>query len=381
MVRLRPVRGGHEWTRPSKATLIVLVVGVCTTAVVVLAASRAHDQNEERLLNQRTREALAVLEATVPSVVGPLATSAAVVDTASEADPEVLRRILELHVGPEARYVSASVWPVDGTAPTIVVGQPLELSRWPTSETRAFFERAMESDRLVVLDLLDADPPRLGYAFTDPGRQATRLVYAEQTLVRDGTSLARPDTAFTDLDYAIYLGPESAGRVLAANSAVIPLEGRRASAEIDLGDAQLQLVTSPRGELGGLLLARLPWLTLTAGLVTTAAAAVFTEQTQRRRLTAEALARENAGLYDEQRRGSRALQHSLLPRSLPDVPGLVLAVRYTAGVAGTDVGGDWYDVTVVDGGLTVVVGDVSGRGLVAAGVMASVRYTMRTLAA
>jgi phosphoserine phosphatase RsbU/P len=71
-----------------------------------------------------------------------------------------------------------------------------------------------------------------------------------------------------------------------------------------------------------------------------------------------------------------ALQRSLLPTALPAVPGLDLAARYVTG-AGT-VGGDWYDVFVLpDGRLGVVVGDVAGSGLDAAGIMGRLRSALR----
>ena len=56
--------------------------------------------------------------------------------------------------------------------------------------------------------------------------------------------------------------------------------------------------------------------------------------------------------------------------------------RYLPGVQGIDVGGDWYDLIRLDGEQAMfVVGDVSGRGLRAATVMASLRYALRGYAA
>jgi phosphoserine phosphatase RsbU/P len=71
-----------------------------------------------------------------------------------------------------------------------------------------------------------------------------------------------------------------------------------------------------------------------------------------------------------------ALQNSLLPAALPDVPGLELAARYVTGSG--NVGGDWYDVFVLpDGRLGMVVGDVAGSGLQAAVIMGRMRSTLR----
>ncbi|MGS2616623.1 PP2C family protein-serine/threonine phosphatase [Micromonospora sp. LZ34] len=75
-----------------------------------------------------------------------------------------------------------------------------------------------------------------------------------------------------------------------------------------------------------------------------------------------------------------ALQRSLLPTKLPEVPGLDMAARYVPGhVAG--IGGDWYDVFPLPSGwLGLVIGDVSGHGLQSAVVMGRVRSALRAYA-
>jgi serine phosphatase RsbU (regulator of sigma subunit) len=141
--------------------------------------------------------------------------------------------------------------------------------------------------------------------------------------------------------------------------------------------------------LGGTLLAKLQWLLLGFGLMLTVGAAALTERLVRRREQAQRLADElgevadeNARLYAEQRSVAQTLQHSLLPERLPDTPEITLRARYIAGVADIDIGGDWYDVIELDGGnILFVVGDVSGRGLPAATIMASLRYAIRAYAA
>ncbi|MFC0033409.1 PP2C family protein-serine/threonine phosphatase [Micromonospora chaiyaphumensis] len=75
-----------------------------------------------------------------------------------------------------------------------------------------------------------------------------------------------------------------------------------------------------------------------------------------------------------------ALQRSLIPAELPDLPDLELAGRYVPGHA-SGVGGDWYDVfSLPSGWLGVVVGDVSGHGLQSAVVMGRVRSALRAYA-
>ncbi|HYN96531.1 MAG TPA: SpoIIE family protein phosphatase, partial [Pilimelia sp.] len=91
-----------------------------------------------------------------------------------------------------------------------------------------------------------------------------------------------------------------------------------------------------------------------------------------------ALRLENAQLYEAEHRIATTLQHSLLPQSLPPVPGTVLACRYVPGSGEADVGGDWYDaVALPDGRLALVIGDVVGKGVRAAAMMGQVRNALR----
>lgn len=75
------------------------------------------------------------------------------------------------------------------------------------------------------------------------------------------------------------------------------------------------------------------------------------------------------------------LQRSLLPRTLPSVPGLTTAVRFDASNDAADIGGDWYDV--IRQGATdtsFIVGDVCGHDVGAVAVMAQVRHSLHLLA-
>ncbi len=92
-----------------------------------------------------------------------------------------------------------------------------------------------------------------------------------------------------------------------------------------------------------------------------------------------ALAVERAEMYEKEHTAAVTLQRSLLPGELPSVRGLALDARYLP--RSTDVGGDWYDVfRLPDRRLAVTVGDVMGKGLLAAAGMGRVRNALRALA-
>ncbi|GGK97379.1 SpoIIE family protein phosphatase [Mangrovihabitans endophyticus] len=90
-----------------------------------------------------------------------------------------------------------------------------------------------------------------------------------------------------------------------------------------------------------------------------------------------ALAIDNARIHDERHKVARTLQASLLPPALPHVAGVGFAAEYVP--TGSEVGGDFYDVVPSGDGWTVVVGDVSGKGVQAATVTGLVRDVIRIL--
>ena len=77
---------------------------------------------------------------------------------------------------------------------------------------------------------------------------------------------------------------------------------------------------------------------------------------------------------------ARTLQQSLLPPSLPVVPGLDAAAHYHLASA-DEVGGDFYDLfPLSQHRWGVSLGDVCGKGAHAATITSMIRYTLRTAA-
>jgi serine phosphatase RsbU (regulator of sigma subunit) len=94
-----------------------------------------------------------------------------------------------------------------------------------------------------------------------------------------------------------------------------------------------------------------------------------------------AVAIDNAQLHSQIRTAALELQRAVLPERLPQVDGWSTAVQYLP-AGRTDAGGDFYDVLELgDGRLAMFVGDVMGRGVAAASVMAQMRSAIRTLVA
>ncbi|NRQ49509.1 SpoIIE family protein phosphatase [Aeromicrobium stalagmiti] len=104
-----------------------------------------------------------------------------------------------------------------------------------------------------------------------------------------------------------------------------------------------------------------------------------TEQRAAEQALAEVRAREEAA--QREHTIAEELQLSLLPAATFDLDHLDVATYYRAGVEGTYVGGDWYDIIELAAGRTAfVMGDVMGRGVRAASVMGQLRSAVRAFA-
>ena len=88
-----------------------------------------------------------------------------------------------------------------------------------------------------------------------------------------------------------------------------------------------------------------------------------------------------ARMHEREHRQVVSLQEAILPKRLPQLPGVDAAFRYIPGSLDTEVGGDWYDLFgFQDRRIGFVVGDVIGKGITAAAGMGRVRAALRALA-
>ncbi|MFF1835569.1 SpoIIE family protein phosphatase [Streptomyces sp. NPDC058231] len=97
------------------------------------------------------------------------------------------------------------------------------------------------------------------------------------------------------------------------------------------------------------------------------------------RMLAQALAR--AGEAETERELSLGLQRSMMPSLGPEIPGMTVAARYVPTGGGLQVGGDWYDmIPLPNGRIALVIGDVQGHDVRAAGLMGQLRIALRAYA-
>lgn len=135
------------------------------------------------------------------------------------------------------------------------------------------------------------------------------------------------------------------------------------------------ILLEPPGDDGAIPLGAGPtvrWLTIdgpSLGPVDDAAALVVAERIGR--------ALDAAHRVAGQAEAMRTLEQSLLPDALLPVPGLQLAKRHLPAKGSHDVSGDFYDAVRRDGAVTLIVGDVQGKGIEAATLTSLARHTLR----
>jgi serine phosphatase RsbU (regulator of sigma subunit) len=362
--------------RIGRATVAVIAAGVALTAALTFAAQRAHDANEDRLLARQADEATAVLQASLPRILANVAQVARVVQLL-DGNPAAMRAELEGDIG-DASFTTLTVLRRGSGEPVVELGAPSRLDDEGISSV--LDETEPGPDLIHVVGLLDGDDRRIAYV-TDVGTVDLAVV-AEARLDNPRIRDDRDGAAFEGIDVAIYLGEgEDPDDLLTSTTSDLPIDGRRTSRAVPFGDTSLHFVITPAGTLGGGLLALLPWLAAAAGLLSGGIAAVLVESLHRRRLDAETFTEELHALYQREHAIAHTLQHSLLPTHLDRLHGIEVGARYFPGAEGTEIGGDWYDViNDGDGTFTVVVGDVVGRGVKAAAVMAAMRYATHAVA-
>ena len=194
------------------------------------------------------------------------------------------------------------------------------------------------------------------------------------------------------VDFEVYDGTEAASSPLLYDSDGIKRADERGSATLFSKESRLRIAgrkwslyfaTLPRFERGAE--SNLPLFVLASGITVSLLLFGITSMLVRSRTLAEHASRDleeaNSELeafyysVEQELALARRIQHALLPKDLPELEGWQIAHRYRPA---REVGGDFYDfLRLEDGRIGLVFGDVSGKGIAAALVMANTQSVLR----
>jgi serine phosphatase RsbU (regulator of sigma subunit) len=370
-----------------RLVVAVIFVGLVVSAGASWGVWSADRRNEDRLLGVQTRQAAALISAEVVNITSPLVTAlhVAIVTT---GDGEQFATYMSTQIGSGRLFDGASLWRLEGSSPSLVTSVGVDpTSASSSSAISELVRQASHSNSFVVAGLPAESMTQVVYALADASTPGL-VVLGQRGIPPNRRVPIESHSAFSNLHYVTYLGDTTRSADLATTDvdpSELPLRSGTYRTTIPFGNTVITLVTSRARRLGGSLGAQLPWIFLAAGSLMTVVTAAGSAVLVRRRRVAEHDAATITRLYEqldhrfgEQRHISETLQRALLPQRNPSIPGLEVASRYVAGTRGVDVGGDWYSIIRLDDNhFGFVVGDVSGRGLSAATIMARLRFTLR----
>jgi hypothetical protein len=367
---------GSAWRRWS---IVVLLAGLTGTAAGAAATWRLAEDSKERLLEQQTREAAAVLTVAIGRLETALS-NAAVLAEATSGDAARFRSFADSmsdSVGlAGAQLVSADGSVVAAGGPQSLVG-PAERA----DDTAALLDEARADPGRMHVALVEGSARRLAYTIGTAGTSPL-VVYAESPLPDRPTRLERTDGPFSNIDYALHLGPdELSGTLLYGTVDDVPVDGPKSVVTIPFGDDELVFAARAAAPLAGRFTETAPWLIVAVGALASIAAAAATWSVVRRGRAAEQLAVRLAAVTGQQRAGIDTLRRSLLPRRLVVPDGITVHTGYWPADRDHEVSGDFYDVFQVDERRwAVAIGDVCGHGVDAAALTGLTRHTIRAAA-
>ncbi|MCU1692360.1 MAG: hypothetical protein JWM64_1451 [Frankiales bacterium] len=207
----------------------VVAVGAVLTAVATVLTAQVHDHSEHRLLVTQTRQAAAVIGATVVQLSSPL-DSAVTIAGATDGSPTAFRSFIADYTGDGAPFVAASLWRVAAGGAVQVAAVGVAPAYAPPA-VAALVQRAARSETFLVARVDTEPAPRIAYADGDP-RDGRFVVYVERAVPADRQVPVESDSAFADLHFASYLGTSARLDALATTDlplSRLPLRGDTAT--------------------------------------------------------------------------------------------------------------------------------------------------------
>ncbi|MGA3236063.1 MAG: SpoIIE family protein phosphatase [Bryobacteraceae bacterium] len=304
-------------------------------------------------------------------------------------------RILQVVVVSTVVTIAANAFGSHASTPiqvtVIAVGVVVVLRIRPVSERlrlwldRKFFREAYNAEQILselseqVRSILDARE-----LLDTVARKISQSLHVDRmaVLLLDGVWY-RPALAIgygAPLDFALAADAPAVAQLRSSRAPVVVADGGAGGAGLERLDAQLLLPLASKKELLGFISlgpkkSEEPYSASDTSLLRTVAAQTGMALENSR--LSEAIASEMAQreLLSREIEIAREVQQRLFPQTMPEVPALQYAghCRPARGV-----GGDYYDFLALTGGsLGIAIGDVSGKGIPAALLMASLQASVR----
>ena len=272
------------------APLVVLVGMVCASIAAFAMTRRVVDDQERRLLTERTAEIAALLSTSTNNAQSSLQVLGALGSSKDPAAAPLFARSAVLLLERGAKSVAVAVQ-ADGGFHVVAGAGEATTGASLTGDRAALATRALAAGKLVAGLLPDPGGERL--VLVQPVAGSSAVTYQE-SVIRPAVPV--PSTAgspYRDVRIALYAAPTNdPGRLILTTEAHVPLTGRVRRVAFTVGADPWTLAVAARRPLVGDVAHRAPWLVLAAGLCAACLAAAVTAALTRRRTYALRLVAE-----------------------------------------------------------------------------------------
>jgi signal transduction histidine kinase len=274
--------------RLRRVSWFVLALFVAVAIGLFFFASRLRDQQERRLLNERTSEVSLILSDSLSSA---LQTGLASLGTAATQSTAAFAAGAKTAAagGATVAWIAkqGDTWVVrEAAGPGLTANETL-------SGPRASFVGAVADKIHSDVFAIAPGQSRLAAAIGPPTAPAGTVIYEEYPVNPSQKATVTQAQPFHELNAALYVGSQpDPAKLLLTTAARMPLHGRVASVKVPVGGDTWLVTASAREPLAGSLTSSMPAILLTATLLIGLAMTALVEAVSRRRDYAVSLVNE-----------------------------------------------------------------------------------------
>jgi signal transduction histidine kinase len=250
--------------------LAVPVVLVIAALAGFFVAERSVDDQEERILRERTSEVELILSNAIANVPASLRSLGVAARLGDSPESSFLAEARATPTAPGAPPPSLALVRMEGGDPVVIasVGDaPADGTRLAGVRADAV-RKALTTPELVPTTVFsDGDRRLLAFALGPPTAPPNTVIYQETPISPRASQVSQQD-AFHEIKAVIYATPEPReDQIIIATTDETLSGGDVARGEVPVGTGRWLLLTSPRESLVGTSATAAPWVILLAGLL------------------------------------------------------------------------------------------------------------------
>ena len=264
-------------------SVAVLVVFVAASVVAFLVARQVVDDQEHRLLRERTDEVAALLSSSTTSTQSVLQVLGALGSLPDADAPGLFAQSATPLLRGNTTAVAVAADGDQGLTVVAAVGDTTPVGQRLSGDRATLAVRALSAGNLVTGRFSDPDGIRLVLAQPTAGSQRA-VAYQESVLDPASPVPQMPDSPFRELRVALYASETNdPAHLILTTEARVPLTGRVERVPFPIGADHWLLAVGAREPLVGTFAQRAPWFLLGGGLVAALLAAAVAQTLARRR--------------------------------------------------------------------------------------------------